>query len=126
MRLANVIIVMDTGGELRMVKSLKNTQLIANVVFKSLRPGDAVTLVQYADKAEVVQEWTSNKDQIFAGIKRTKFGVHSAFVQALNLSRNLLMRSGLENKHLVLITDGTDSFSKSSDKFDAMQALLAT
>src|SRR5205823_983635 len=56
---ANVLVVMDTGGELRIVKSLKNTQLIANAVVNSLRPGDAVALVQYADKAEVVQEWTS-------------------------------------------------------------------
>jgi hypothetical protein len=36
------------------------------------------------------------------------------------------MRDPLENKHLVLITDGTDSQGKSSEKFDAFQHLLAT
>src|SRR5262249_44764814 len=45
---------------------------------------------------------------------------------ALNLSRNFLMKNPLENKHLVLITDGTDSLTNSSAKFDALQKLLAT
>ncbi|MBV9240970.1 MAG: VWA domain-containing protein [Acidobacteria bacterium] len=123
---ANVLIVMDTGGELRVVKSLDNTRKIAYAVVNSLRPGDSVGLVEYADKADVVQEWTSDKKEIFAAIKRTNFGRRSDFVDALKLSRDLFLRSGLDNKHLVLITDGTDSFAKSSDKFDALQALLTT
>ena len=123
---ANVLIVMDTGGELRFIKSLERTRKLAHAVVDALRPGDSVALLQYSDKAEIVQEWTIDRGQMTAAIKRTNFGKRSAFVESLILARSFLMKSGLDNKHLVLITDGTDSSATPSAKFDAMQALLAT
>lgn len=123
---ANVLIVMDTGGELRAVKSLDQTRKVARGVVQSLQLGDSVAVMQYADKAEIVGEWTSDKAQMLAAIKRTNFGRRSAFVDALKLATDFMTRSSLENKHLVLITDGTDSLGRSSAKFDAFQRLLAT
>jgi len=123
---ANVLIVMDTGGELRQVKSLDQTRKVARALVESLRPGDSMALLQYSDKAEIVTEWTTDKNQLLTAIGRTKFGRRSAFVDALKLSRSYLLKDPLENKHLVLITDGTDSVTSSSAKFDAEQALLAT
>src|SRR5262245_21631662 len=55
---ANVLIVMDTGGELRQVKSLDQTRRVARAFVQSLRPGDSMALLQYSDKAEMVTEWT--------------------------------------------------------------------
>jgi len=123
---ANVLIVMDTGGELRQVKNLDQTRKVARAVVNALRPGDSMALLQYSDRAEIVSEWTTDKAQMLAAIGRTKFGRRSAFVNALNMGRDFLLRDPLENKHLVLITDGTDSVTSSSAKFDAEQALLAT
>jgi VWFA-related protein len=123
---ANVLIVMDTGGEMRSVKSLDQTRKVASGVVDGLRAGDSVALLQYSDKAEIVAEWTTDKGAIQGAIKRTKFGRKSLFVDALNLATNFLQKSGVENKHLVLITDGTDSLGRSSAKFDAIQHLLAT
>jgi VWFA-related protein len=123
---ANVLIVMDTGGELRQVKSLDQTRKVARALVESLRPGDSMALLQYSDKAEIVTEWTTDKNQILTAIGRTKFGRRSAFGEALKLSRSFLLKDPLENKHLVLITDGTDNLISSSAKFDAEQALLAT
>jgi VWFA-related protein len=123
---ANVLIVMDTGGELRSVKSLDQTRKTAREVATSLRPGDQIAVIQYADSADVVAEWTTDKQQVLAAIGRTKFGRRDAFVRALNLAREFLMKSGLDNKHLVLITDGTDSSGDSSAKHDALRALLST
>ena len=123
---ANVLIVMDTGGELRQIKSLEQTRKVARAVVAALRPGDSIGLLQYSDKAEIVAEWTTDKQQIMSAIGRTNFGRRSAFVDALNLSRDFLLKNPLENKHLVLITDGTESLRTSSAKFDALQKLLAT
>src|SRR5206468_2455735 len=61
-----------------------------------------------------------------AAVKRTNFGRRSAFVDALKMATDFLVRSGLDNKHLVLVTDGTDSQGRSYEKFDAFQRLLAT
>ena len=123
---ANVLIVMDTGGEMRAVKSLDQTRKVAAAIVNSLQSGDSVAIMQYADKAEIVAEWTNDKAQMLSAIRRTNFGRRSVFVDALRLATNFLQKNPLENKHLVLITDGTDSIGKSSAKFDAFQRLLGT
>ena len=123
---ANVLIVLDTGGEMRDIKSLDQTRKVARGVVESLRPGDEVALMQYSDKAEIVSEWTSDKTQMLAAIKRTNFGRRSMFVDALKLATDFMLKSPIENRHLVLITDGTDSAGRSSAKFDAMLRLLAS
>ncbi len=123
---ANVLIVMDTGGELRSLKSLDTTRKTAFGIIDALRPGDSVAIVQYSDKAEIVSEWSNNKDDIAAAIRRTNFGRRSVFVDALKLATDYLIKTPTDNRHLVLITDGTDSFGRSSEKFDAFRRLLST
>lgn len=123
---ANVLIVMDTGGDMRAVKSLEQTRRVAFSVVNALRPDDEVAIMTYADKPEIVSEWSKDKAQVEAAIKRTNFGRHSAFVDALKMATDFLTRNPLENKHMVLITDGTDGMGKSSAKFDAFQRLLGT
>lgn len=123
---ANVLIVMDTGGEMRSVKSLDKTRLVARGVVNGLRPDDSIALLEYSDKAEIAAEWTSDRSAMLAAINHTKFGRRSAFVDALKLATDFMLKDPLENKHIVLITDGTDSGGRSSAKFDAFQRLLAT
>jgi VWFA-related protein len=123
---ANVLIVMDTGGEMRSVKTLDRTRAVAQKLADSLRADDSVAILQYADKPTIVVEWTTDKAQLRADIRRTNFGRKSNFVDALKMATDFLLRDPVENKHLVLITDGTDSLGRSSAKFDAFQRLLAT
>jgi VWFA-related protein len=123
---ANVLIVMDTGGELRQVKSLDQTRKVARALVEALRPEDSVALIQYSDKAEIIAEWTNDKQQINSAIGKAKFGRRSAFVDALKMGASFLEKNPLENKHLVLITDGTDSMAGSSARFDALQDLVTT
>lgn len=123
---ANVLIVMDTGGEMRSVKTLERTRAVARSLIDGLRAEDSVAIIQYSDKPSVVVEWTSDRGLLESAIRRTNFGRKSAFVDALKMATEFMIRSGAENKHLVLITDGTDSRGQSSAKFDAIQRLLAT
>jgi Mg-chelatase subunit ChlD len=123
---ANVLIVMDTGGEMRFRKSLDQTRRTANAVLSALSAEDRVALVQYSDKAELVEGWTSDKELIRSAIGRTKFGKRSVFVDALGRAAEILTEQPLDNRHLVLITDGTDSFANSTERDAAMKRLLAT
>ncbi|HTH50280.1 MAG TPA: VWA domain-containing protein, partial [Pyrinomonadaceae bacterium] len=123
---ANVLVVMDTGGELRSVKSLDQTRHVARAVVDSLAPGDSVAVMAYADRPQIVGEWTADKAQADAAIGRTNFGRRSMFVDALKAATDFLVRSGLDNKHMILITDGTDSLGRGSEKFDALQRLMTT
>ena len=123
---ANVLIAMDTGGELRSVKSLEQTRRAALAIVASLKDGDSMALLQYADKPLIVQEWTTDKQQMINSVNKTKFGRRDDFAGALNMARDFLLRNPSDNRHLVLITDGTDSVSGSSAKFDTLQTLLTT
>jgi Mg-chelatase subunit ChlD len=124
---ANVVIVMDTGGEMRQIKSLDQTRKTAKAVVGALRDGDSIALINYSDKAEIVGEWTTDKAQILNMIgKKTTFGRRSVFVRALGLASDFLSKNPLENKHIVLITDGTDSTAGLAEKEAAMRKILAT
>lgn len=124
---ANVLIVLDTGGELRSVKTLDQTRKVAKAVVGALKPDDAVAIMEYSDKAAIVDEWTTDKARTLAAIgKKTNFGRRSAFIDALKMATDFLLKDPLENRHLILITDGTDSLGRSSAKFDAFQRLLTT
>ncbi|MEP6946243.1 MAG: VWA domain-containing protein [Acidobacteriota bacterium] len=124
---ANVLIVLDTGGDMRAVKSLDWTRKVAEAVVSSLKPDDAVAIMDYSDKAEIVDEWTTDKTQSIAAIaKKTNFGRRSVFVDAIKMATDFLLRNTIENRHLVLITDGTDSLGRSSPKFDVFQRLFTT
>lgn len=123
---ANVLIVMDTGGEMRSVKTLDWTRKVARGVIASLRPEDSIALMQYSEKAEIVAEWTTDRTTISDAVKRTNFGRKSAFVSALKIAAELFERNSLDNKHLVLITDGTDSTVSITQVGIELQKLLAT
>ena len=122
---ANVLIVLDTGGELRMAKSIKQTRNTALSLIENLRPEDVVAIIEYNDRAKILAEWTSDKAQL-KEILNTKldFGKRSAFVDALELANDFLNKSKVENQHLVLITDGTDSIDERSERNEAFNELL--
>lgn len=124
---ANVLIVMDTGGEMRQMKSLDQTRKTASAIVRALRDDDSVAVLQYHDKAEIVAEWTNDKTAALNALnKKTNFGKRSVFVNALNLATEFLRKNPLDNKHIVLITDGTDSVSTEPEKSAAMRRLLST
>ncbi|MBK7932821.1 MAG: VWA domain-containing protein [Acidobacteria bacterium] len=123
---ANILIVMDTGGEMRSVKTLDWTRKVARGVIASLRPEDSIALIQYSETAEVVSEWTNDRNAINEAVKRTNFGRKSAFAAALKIAAQLFDRNSLDNKHLVLITDGTDSSVSIDQVGIELQKFLAT
>lgn len=122
---ANVLVVMDTGGELRSAKSIDQTRKTAMALVDALRPEDSVALLQYANDAEVIRDWTADRTLLATGIAALKFGRRSNFLKALKLASNYLTDSDVDNKHLVLITDGTDSNASSAAKLREMKNLLA-
>lgn len=122
---ANVLIVMDTGGEMRAAKSLAQTRKTAMSLINALKPEDSVAVMQYNDRAEIIAEWT-DKDNALKSLGKANFGKRSMLFDALQTATKFLQKSALENRHLVLITDGTDSLNNLTEKDAAMQNLLKT
>ena len=123
---ANVVIVMDTGGELRLVKTIDQTRKTASALVAALQPTAAVAIVQFSDTAEVVSGLTTDRAATAAAIGRTNFGLGSDFVEAIRLATEMLTRTGVENRHVVFITDGTGNSTAGSARTNAMRRLLET
>lgn len=124
---ANVLIVLDTGGEMRRAKRIDQTRNTAKNLVKSLHPEDSVAVIQYNDKVEIVAEWTEDKTEILSVLnKRLNFGKRSLFYNALVSATEFLQKTPLENRHLVLISDGTDSFNNLDQKAAMIKDLLAS
>ncbi len=123
---ANVLIVMDTGGEMRQVKSFQQTVKTAKGLIESLQPEDSVAIMQYSDKVDIISEWTNKEEALTILKSKAKFGRRSVFLDALEAATQFLQKSALDNRHLVLITDGTDTFNKLSERDAVMKNLLAT
>jgi hypothetical protein len=123
---ATVLIVLDTGGEDRQAKDFQTTRETAKALINSLQPDDTIALMEYNDSAKILAEWTNDKTQLLAALKNLNLGRRSQFVEALNLAVKFFDKSNLENRHLVLITDGLDSTSDDAERKKAMKNLLAT
>ena len=124
---ANVLIVLDTGGEMRMAKSINQTRKTAFSLIDSLREGDSVAVIEYSDKAEILAGWTTDKAALKQILKdKLNFGRRSSFVDAMKLANDFLKKSKVENQHLVLVTDGTDSLNQPAERNNAFRELLAS
>lgn len=124
---ANVLIVLDTGGEMRRAKRIDQTRNTALKLVNSLLPEDSVAVIQYNDKVEVIAEWTEDKSEIIDALsKRLNFGKRSLLYSAVDEATRFLEKTPLENRHLVLITDGTDSFDLKDQKDLMIKNLLAS
>jgi VWFA-related protein len=124
---ANVLIVLDTGGEMRQIKSISQTRETAKELIRKLDSNNSVAVLEYHDKARILTEWTTNKFQVLDDLdKKLIFGRRSIFSEALALATEFLSKSEVENRHLVLITDGTDSVWINEKRETALQNLLGT
>lgn len=124
---ATVLIVLDTGGEDRQAKDFRTTRDAAKALIENLQPDDTIALMEYNDTAKILAEWTNDKSQLLNILnKNLAFGRRSRFVEALDLAVKFFDKSNLENRHLVLITDGLDSTSDDAERRKVIRNLQAT
>jgi len=124
---ANVLIMLDTGGELRMVKNISQTRDVAKELVRELDPGNSIAVLEYSDKARILTDWTTNKLKVLDDLDRKLiFGRRSMFSDALDLAARYLSNSELENRHLVIVSDGTDSYWSDERREAELRTLLGT
>jgi VWFA-related protein len=144
---ANVMIVLDLSAPLGVYKSgLEDKETreklfeggnyttiprpiareFTEIVLRRLAPQNQVAIIQYADRVEMLQDWTRNRDEAISAL-RTGFraGVNARFFDALELAAARLQNAPAGRRVLVLVTDGLDSASMSA-KQSAFKLVMAT
>jgi VWFA-related protein len=122
---ASVLILLDTGRELNVGKDNVLTRLMAKVLVKTLSDKDTISVMQYYDKIEIISAWTKDKASISENLdKRMFLGKRSCFVDALNQAVESFQSRPLENRNLVLISDGLETVREEADFQAALRKVL--
>jgi len=95
----------------------------ANQFISGLSPNDNIAIIQYAEKTQLIQDWTNDQDQAARAINsKYRVGMKSSYYDALKLAADKLQSRPEGRRVVVLISDGLDSNSKIT-RSKAIQAL---
>ncbi len=121
---ASVLIAMDTGGEIRQKKNIATTRSVAESLVGNLRDGTSIALMQFHEKIEFLSSWSTDKSELLNIIgSRTNFGRRSSFTAAILSASEFFQKTPLENRHLILITDGLDTVKDDESRASAIRKL---
>lgn len=123
---ANVILLLDTGGELNSAKRVAVTREIAKQLLNSLAVDDQISVMQFNSKVELLADWTTNPRTVLPILESKLLpGKRARFLTALAEVAVRFTNSGRLNRHLVLVTDGVQSPGDRVDRSTVMQQLAA-
>jgi len=144
---ANVMIVLDLSAPLGVFKSrLEDKETseklfeggnytaiprpiareFTEIMLRQLAPQNQIAIIQYADRVEMLQDWTSNRDEAIIAMRAGfRAGLKARFYDALALAAARLQNAPTGRRVLVLVTDGVDSASMSA-KQSTFEQVMAT
>lgn len=111
---ANVLIVLDTGGELSglggLSKRVDLTREVAATLISHLAEGPTIAVMQFSSSPELVQPWTNDRKAVLK-VLATKLssGKRARFSDAVAAAAKLLQERPEGSRHVIFITDGVDT-----------------
>lgn len=127
---ANVLLLLDTGGELSGLggssKLTSLTREVAIQVMRSVPEGTSLAVMQFNNSVELLQPWTSDKN-VLLKVLNTKLssGKRARFSDALVAAANAMKDRPEGSRHLVVITDGVDTPGTKTSRAEAIKKLGA-
>ncbi|HEY8226330.1 MAG TPA: VWA domain-containing protein [Pyrinomonadaceae bacterium] len=127
---ANVLLVLDTGGDSfglgGVSKSTSLTRQVAADLVRRLPQGSWIEILQANSSPEVLQPWTRDKDALFLALKKKLLSTKRSRISEAILAAAQQLKDRPEGaRHVVLITDGVDSPGGKVDRSEAMKKLIA-
>ena len=127
---ANVILVLDTGGELSGLGGVsKRTSLTRDAAIEllnQLREDIWVEVMQFNNSVDVLQTWTRDRPATLKVLKsKVSSGKRARFADAVAAAAQQLKDRPEGSRHVVFITDGVDSPGGKIDRAQAIKQLAA-
>jgi VWFA-related protein len=127
---ANVLFVLDTGGEVGglggMSKRTNLTRDVASQLVMRLEDGASIAVMQSGNTAEMLQPWTTDKSAVLRTLKNKLVSTKRARISEAIANASVQLTDRPEgSRHVVMITDGVDSPGSKVDRADAMKQLVA-
>jgi VWFA-related protein len=127
---ANVLFVLDTGGESSglggMSKSTSLTRQVASELIARLQQGSWIAVMQSGNTAEMLQPWTKDKPAVLKTLKNKLLSTKRSRISEAIASAGQQLKDRPEgSRHVVMITDGVDSPGGKVDRAEAMRQLVS-
>lgn len=127
---ANVLLVLDTGGESSGLggfsKRTSLTREVAAAFLNQLREDSLVEVMQFGNSVEVIQGWTQDRAATLKVLKnKLSAGKRARFSDAVAAAGQQLKDRPEGSRHVVFITDGVDTPGVKIDRAQAMRQLAA-
>jgi VWFA-related protein len=123
---ANVLLLLDVSNQITLAKSTTTTRQIAMKLILNLHGGDQVCVIQFADKVEILQDWTADREPIEKVLSTKMFaGKKSRLSDAIVASVAQLKNKPIGTRQVVMITDGVETPGSKIALEDAVRQLLA-
>ena len=127
---ANVLFILDTGGELSGLggasKSTSLTRQVAARLVTQLQDGVSMAVMTSGNSAEMVQPWTTDKAAVLRTLKNKLVSTKRSRISEAIVSASVQLRERPEgSRHVVMITDGVDTPGGKVDREDAIRKLIA-
>ena len=127
---ANVLFILDTGGESSglggMSKSTSLTRQVASKLITKLADGDSIAVMQSGNTSEMLQPWTIDKTAVLRTLKNKLLSTKRSRISEAIANASVQLRERPEgSRHVVMITDGVDTPGAKVDRDDAIRKLIA-
>ena len=127
---ANVLFILDTGGEASGLggasKSTSLTRQVASRLVSQLQDGVAIAVMMSGNTTEMVQPWTTDKAAVLRTLKNKLLSTKRSRISESIARASVQLRERPEgSRHVVMITDGVDTPGGKVGREDAIQKLIA-
>jgi VWFA-related protein len=122
---ANILFLLDTSGAMTLAKDIKTTRAVALRLLNRLRPGDSLSVMQFSDRAELLQDWTTDTERVTQVLKTKLSGSkRERLSEAMVAAAAQLKDRPAGSRHVVLITDGVETPGGKVSYADAVKQLM--
>src|SRR5215216_4102279 len=127
---ANVLFVLDTGGESSgmggMSKKTSLTRDVASQLVLRLENGASIAVMQSGNASEMLQPWTTDKSVVLRTLKNKLISSKRSRISEAIANASVQVKDRPEgSRHVVMITDGVDTPGGKVDREEAMRKLIA-
>src|ERR1051325_8092167 len=127
---ANVLFVLDTGGDSTglggLSKSTSLTRAVASQLVTRLQEGASIAVMQSGNTSEMLQPWTTDKNAVLRTLKTKLISMKRSRISEAIANASVQLRERPEgSRHVVMITDGVDTPGGKVDRADAIKQLVA-
>lgn len=128
---ANILLLIDTSAAVTLAKDIKVTRAVALRLVAALREGDHISVLQFSDRPQLLQDWTTDTQAVAQVLKTKLSGTkRERLSEAMMAAVAQLKDRPAGSRHVVLITDGVEtpggkvSYEEAVKQLSAAQATV--